>query len=323
MTTPLALTCTPSWIEAAAADPAGPAPLPRFTMVAYNGGPMRVFGWRHPVVVDLAGLAIPSQARPIRLQHDADQGVGHTTAIRIDAGALLAEGVISRDTAAAREVVVSSRNGFPWQASIGSSVVEHEFLGEGTTAEVNGRTVTGPLNVVRKSVLGEISFVDLGADGATSAAVAASRSPQPPDTAKESTMLTVQILAAMIASHPLHTALISAEAQKPDATEDTIKAALAVAELQAAKDGRAAAEAALAQAQAEHAAAIQAKDAELAAVKAELAQAKAKAGIAAGAAKDPGPGSSNVTLRRSQMTRAAKAAFQKEHGGEAYRQLPE
>ncbi|MBU4400468.1 MAG: hypothetical protein KKE86_14180 [Planctomycetes bacterium] len=32
--------------------------LPRFSMVAYTGGPMRVAGWRYPVVVDLAGSAI-------------------------------------------------------------------------------------------------------------------------------------------------------------------------------------------------------------------------------------------------------------------------
>ena len=38
---------------------------------------------------------------------------------------------------------------------------------------VNGRQYAGPLNVVRKATLGEISFVDLGADGATSASVAA------------------------------------------------------------------------------------------------------------------------------------------------------
>ena len=136
-------------------------------------------------------------------------------------------------------------------------------------------------------------------------------------------MMTVQILAALIASHPSHTALIAAEAQKPDATEDTIKAALAIAELQAAKEGRATAEAALVKAQAEHAEALRAQAAELTEVKAQLAQAQAKAGIAAGAAKDPGPGAGDVTLRRSQMTRAAKAAYQKDHGVDAYRRLPE
>jgi len=163
-------------IDAAAADEAsdGKASLPRFSMVAYTGGTMRIAGWRHPVVVDLAGLAIPSQARPIRFGHDANSGVGHSDSIRVEGGNLIATGVISRDTGAAREVVASSKNGFPWQASIGASVEQFEFVKENESVIVNGRGFTGPVNVVRKSVLGEISFVDLGADGNTSANVAAS-----------------------------------------------------------------------------------------------------------------------------------------------------
>ncbi len=152
----------------------GKQALPRFSMIAYTGGPMRVAGWRYPVVVDLAGLAIPSQARPIRFGHDANSGVGHSHAIRVKDGQLVAEGVISRDTAAAREVVISARNGFPWQASIGAGVEQFEFVKDNQAVTVNGREFTGPLNVVRKATLGEISFVDLGADGNTSASVAAS-----------------------------------------------------------------------------------------------------------------------------------------------------
>ncbi len=183
--TVVAFACTPEWLLAeaptsATSSAALPPSLPRFQMVAYTGGPMRLAGWRYPVVVDLTGLRLPSQRRPIRLGHDAALGVGHTDAIRIDGGKLIAAGVVSRDTAAAREVVASSRNGFPWQASIGSSVDEHEFIPEGQQVLVNGRSLPGPLNVVRRATLGEISFVDLGADGNTSALVTASI---PPDTA--------------------------------------------------------------------------------------------------------------------------------------------
>jgi len=161
----------------AAVEGAQPAGLPRFRMVAYTGAPMRIAGWRHPVILDLAGLAIPSQARPIRFGHDPLSGVGHTDNIRIEQGQLVAGGLVSRDTAAAREVVVSSKNGFPWQASVGASVEEFEFLKESQKAMVNGREYSGPLNVVRKATLGEISFVDLGADGSTSASVAAGVNP--------------------------------------------------------------------------------------------------------------------------------------------------
>ncbi len=158
-------------IEAAAGE--GQTALPRFKMVAYTGGAMRVAGWRHPVILDLAGLNIPSQMRPIRFSHDPGSGVGHTDAIRIEQGQLIASGLVSRDTPTAREIVTSSKNGFPWQASVGASVEEFEFIREGQKVLVNGREFAGPVNVVRKATLGEISFVDLGADGKTSVNVAA------------------------------------------------------------------------------------------------------------------------------------------------------
>ena len=171
----LSLTATaPVSIEAKAAEGDGPAPLPRFEMIANTGSvPMRLEGWRYPVVLDFAGLTIPSQNRPIRLGHDPNKGVGHTDRIAILDGKLVTAGVISRDTAESRDVVSSSKNGFPWQASVGASVEEVEFVKEGQTVEVNGQQFKGPLNVIRKGTLGEISFVDLGADGKTSAKVAA------------------------------------------------------------------------------------------------------------------------------------------------------
>ena len=32
---------------------------PKVSGLAYSGGKMRLFGWSHPVVVDLSGMAIP------------------------------------------------------------------------------------------------------------------------------------------------------------------------------------------------------------------------------------------------------------------------
>jgi len=214
-------------IDAAADDGTGQS-LPRFRMVAYTGGPMRVGGWRHPVIIDLAGLGIPSQARPIRFGHDPLSGVGHTNAIGVEEGQLVASGVISRDTPAAREVVVSSKNGFPWQASVGAGVEEFEFIREGQQAMVNGRQYIGPLNVVRKATLGEISFVDLGADGSTSASVAAlSQSPaliqgqdglpvvHPQEATRDLAEPILTLLAPEASASAASTAVSSAPAQSP------------------------------------------------------------------------------------------------------------
>lgn len=147
------------------------------------------------------------------------------------------------------------------------------------------------------------------------------------------TPITAVALAELVAAHQDHAQIILGMA-KDGADEAAIRAAVAqaaaaaqveaqAAALTAAVAARATAEAALAKATTDHAAAIAAKDGEIAALKAELAQAKEKAGIAAGAAKDPGPGAVDASLRRSQMTRAAKAAYQREHGAAAYQRLPE
>jgi hypothetical protein len=149
--------------------------MPRFRVLAYTGGKIRVSGWQHPVVVDLAGLEIPSQRIPVRFNHDPNSGIGHTTKIAVVKSALVAEGVISRSTAAAMEVIESAKKGFPWQASVGLSVEEYEEIDEDEEVGVNGSKFTGPLIVVSRSILDEISFVDLGADRNTTVSVAAKR----------------------------------------------------------------------------------------------------------------------------------------------------
>ncbi len=173
----LELRCMPGRITLEALAVEGEAEaIPRFTMLAYTGEPLRVEGWRFPVVVDLEGLSIPSQRRPVRFGHSMYAGVGHTERIAVESGRLIAEGIVSRDTAAAREVVASGKRGFPWQASIGAQVAQAEFVRAGKSVTVNRRTFEGPLYVARRTVLGEISFVDLGADGNTTATIAAKQS---------------------------------------------------------------------------------------------------------------------------------------------------
>ena len=197
----LELTATAVFDVASAGEEGSAQSLPRFRMVGYTGTPMRIAGWRYPVIIDLAGLAVPSQSRPIRFSHDPTAGVGHTDSIRIDGGQLVATGVISRDTPAAREVVASSKNGFPWQASVGASVDEFEFVKERQTAVVNGQEHAGPLNVVRKSTLSEISFVDLGADAQTSATVAAAAGKTNSHSDEDTSMSTEQSTDALGAVH--------------------------------------------------------------------------------------------------------------------------
>lgn len=146
--------------------------MARFAMTANTGSPMRLKGWKHPAVMDMEGIQIGSQKLPVRMGHDPMMGVGHTESVGVDGGILRAAGVISRSTEAARDVRESAKNGFPWKTSIGADADEVEFVKAGETAFANGVEHKGPVNIVRRSTLGEISFVDIGADPHTDAMIA-------------------------------------------------------------------------------------------------------------------------------------------------------
>jgi len=167
---PISLPCELEIIAAAAGDTTS---VPSFKLLAYTGGLMTLMGWDYPVVVELAGMDIPSQQLPARLQHDPAKGVGHTTKITKTKTKLTAEGILSRVNEYSADVRESSRNGFPWRVSMGARPGDVLFAGEKQKVKANGQTFEGPVYLVQTSVLGELSFVDLGADSETSAAIAA------------------------------------------------------------------------------------------------------------------------------------------------------
>ena len=150
--------------------------LPTFEMIAYSGAPMKPEGWWTPVIVDLAGVKIASQHRPILRQHDHNKIVGHSQSVRVTDKGIEVSGVLSNtDSEHTREIINTSKNGFQWQASIGANPIRTEQLEQGAETVVNGRTITGPMTISRETEIGEISFVPLGADGDTSAKVTASK----------------------------------------------------------------------------------------------------------------------------------------------------
>ena len=163
-------------LQAAEAAEEGKPALRKFSMVAYTGGAMRLGGWPYPVVVDLAGLRVTRKARPILKDHDRASIVGHTDDIMVGDSRLEVAGVISGVGNTAQEVIATSENGFPWQASLGANADKVVFIPEGKTATANSREFKGPVYIARKSTLGEVSFVALGADDDTEARIAAGQS---------------------------------------------------------------------------------------------------------------------------------------------------
>ena len=154
-------------ITLAAADPPvegdDKPTLRKFSMTAYTGGAMRLGGWPYPVVVDLAGMRVTRKSRPILKDHDRGSIVGYTDDITITDKSLQVAGVISGVGVTAQEVIATSENGFPWQASLGASADKVVFIPEGKTAKANGRDHQGPKppgdTQCRKSHLGTHNVV--------------------------------------------------------------------------------------------------------------------------------------------------------------------
>jgi hypothetical protein len=200
--TPLTLN-VPVTIQASAGD----GKPPRFEAVGYTGVPMRLNGWAHPVVLDLAGIQPVKAKLPVLREHDAGRVVGHVTHLSRDDRGIVVNGMISGSGSDAREIIANARNDYPWEVSLGSQPVgKPEFLQPGKTTMVNGNMVEGPAYVVRRAKVHEVSLVSMGADRNTSAVIAAKRKDSRMELMEETQTITLD------------------ELKKIDATCDTLQA---------------------------------------------------------------------------------------------------
>ena len=145
---------------------------PKLTFQGYSGDAVDLsdYGFDYPVVYDIAGIQL-QQKTPIYYNHyDA---IGHTTSLRkVDNGtALRGKGVASLPGPNTTKVVEGAKNGFPWQASMGLKVSNFKTdirLHEKGAIKVNNRDFAGPIYVVNKSVLREMTVTPFGRDSNTS-----------------------------------------------------------------------------------------------------------------------------------------------------------
>lgn len=150
----------------------GASKVPTFSLVAYNGGPLKLDNYDEPVTIDLAGL---EQAPSIvaNWNHDAEQVVGHVTAVENNGQQVTMRGALSHSGDARDTIVASAKNGFPYQASVEVRPDKLEHVRDGQSVTVNGRTVEGPAIIARTGYLYGIAFVPRGADETTSVSIAA------------------------------------------------------------------------------------------------------------------------------------------------------
>ena len=168
------MTLAADFTVAAAAEGAA---TPTFRLVAYTGAPIRQ-GWsRNALVLDLAGMDLSNQSIPILFGHDAslESVVGQATSVQSDGSQLIVEGTVLGVSDTAQRVLELARRGMKFQASVGADVGRIENIQAGESVSVNNRTFAGPVSIVRGSALRETSIVLMGADGATTASIAATQ----------------------------------------------------------------------------------------------------------------------------------------------------
>jgi hypothetical protein len=146
-------------------------------LIAYTGEPLEQPWWQAPVIVDLDGIDAGDGVFPILDAHlQTKEGiVGQAEEAVVEDGKFIVRGRMIEVMDAAKEIIRLADASFVWQASIGARSYQKEFVGEGATVEVNGRTYQGPCYVSRKTVIRETSFVVIGDDKNTKGLVASYR----------------------------------------------------------------------------------------------------------------------------------------------------
>lgn len=149
--------------------------ISEFQMTAYTGQIIDL-GFMGRYVFDVAGMRAKPKI-PILREHARDRVVGWSKNARAEGKNFLVSGQFASSTSDAKEVMALSKEGYPWQCSVGISPVKIKRLDNAEeTLELNGMTVTGPIEVWLQSKVGEVSFVSLGADDETAAIAMADHS---------------------------------------------------------------------------------------------------------------------------------------------------
>lgn len=155
-----------------------PSPI---SIVALSGAVIDHWYWG-PMILDPAGCTPRQDRIPIDWQHDYEDSIGYVDTVTPDAHELKVSGYIvpypSDPEDIATKVLAKSAGGVPYQASVdyaGYLVgdIEAEFVPIGTTTDVGGKTLSGPLTVFRKWPLNAVALCTHGYDAHTSAQLAA------------------------------------------------------------------------------------------------------------------------------------------------------
>ncbi|HEX8322363.1 MAG TPA: Mu-like prophage major head subunit gpT family protein [Tepidisphaeraceae bacterium] len=234
---------------------------PTIQIVAYRGGPMRPNTnppLMFPVIVDLAGLQTSPQTLLLTDHDTTTNGVVGVARVEVRGKEVHAAGTLSRAATGYERVVGLHRSGITFQASIGTTIDELDFIPAGKAGTVNGAKAAGPVYIVRKSKLKEISITPFGADGSSSVRIAARKvamakkikhvavaevetpEPEAEGVGNDAVLAAVEaergrltVLATLCANHPN----ILTKAMADDWSQAKVKAEVKAADLQASLSG--------------------------------------------------------------------------------------
>jgi hypothetical protein len=148
---------------------AGAGALPdRFTGTAYSGG----FVPDYEVVIDLASTTF-NQKLPLLDNHYRGGIIGVVEGAASKGHRMTVSGRLFSDMpgSPAERIAQLAQRGVPFEMSVGLYAFTTESIPAGKSVNVNGQVFNGPVNVLRKGQVREVSIVTLGADPKTAVQV--------------------------------------------------------------------------------------------------------------------------------------------------------
>lgn len=146
---------------------------PEFYGVAFDERVLFEHIDQKPLVILADGVTVPPGAPvPLLFRHNMDLTLGHVSELWTDQGVLYCHGHFSQLTKnnpnrqKIKSIVEAARNGYRYQLSIGVDYKDLKDYPDGYKGKY--KTYKGPLTVVHKCRLLEISVCEIGANSATS-----------------------------------------------------------------------------------------------------------------------------------------------------------
>lgn len=141
--------------------------------VAYSGGSVGQSWYGDPIVLVISGIEMSPQVPLLYNHYNAPSARLGVVTGKAESNMLMVSGGIDEEADGAKTIIKTGQK-IKWQLSIGAGIVKMKRIEQGESVEVNGRKFDGPMLLVEKSKLREVSIVAVGADAETFLNIAAS-----------------------------------------------------------------------------------------------------------------------------------------------------